>query len=242
MSSVGFRLTTWAVASFLIICAVSIPFPFWFTSLLYILPLGCATIAALVAVAGLIIGFVGRCRCLATPPEFATARTRIRLAVILEGCGWLSGVANLAVAVANSLLVLRLPGDVLKTTTALSFLLLVAGRMMFLWYTRSLADAAGNNSLACLAARSLVLFIAVAVSVVIGGVPIFTVSAISSPGTSTAMTFAVGFGAGLWFAACGVGVYGLIVYARLLRQLPDAAAELVSHTPAAEDATTEGAP
>jgi len=158
---------------------------------------GLICISALAAVIGMIVGFVGRCRCLATPPEFATARTRIRLAVLLEGCGWLSGVANLAVAVANSLLVLRLPGDVLKTTTALSFLLLVAGRMMFLWYARSLADATGNNSLARLAARSLVLFIAVAVSVVIGGVPIFTVSAINSPGASTAMTFAVGFGAGL---------------------------------------------
>jgi hypothetical protein len=175
------------------------------------------------SLAGWIGGFVGRCRCLATPEEWPVARTRIRLAVLLEACGWLSGLANVAVAFLIGFGVLPLPVITVGVTVGLSVLMLAFGRVMFLRFARAVADRIDDEPLAREAARSLVLFVTV-VACWAGGFALLLASSTLAGSTSVA-TVSVATGFGLWIAAGGVGLAGLFVYDQLLGRLRTAVVE-----------------
>lgn len=88
---------------------------------------------------GTLAGFGGRVGCLDTPPELPTACAYVRLAVVLEGCGWLSGVVNLGIAWATAVGSITLSWEVLHAVFGLSFVLFLAGRVFFFAYLRALA-------------------------------------------------------------------------------------------------------
>jgi hypothetical protein len=183
---------------------------------------GVLTLIALGTVAGMLTGFVGRCRCLATPEEWPAARTRIRMAVLLEACGWLSGLANFAAAWGIATRWIPLPMIAAGVTAGLSVLMLVLGRVMFLRFARAVADALGHEPLARQAARSLVLFVTLVACGVIG-FALLQASYIL-PASAPVTTVSAALGMGLWVAAVAVGLAGLFVYNRLLGRLRTAVA------------------
>jgi hypothetical protein len=98
------------------------------------------------AVIGMVVATVGRMWCLETPAEWPIARSRIRLAVILDGCGLLSGLLNAGVAYAARIGSITIPLEVLWSVFGFSLILLVAGRVFFHAYLRSLAKALGKSN------------------------------------------------------------------------------------------------
>jgi hypothetical protein len=192
---------------------------------------GVLGLLALGALAGMIVGFVGRCRCLATPDEWLVARTRIRLAVLLEACGWLSGLGNFFAAWAIALRWIPLPMIAAGITAGLSVLMLVLGRVMFLRFARAVSDTLGDEPLARQAARSLVLFVTTVACGVVG-FALFQAS-FNIPGSAPLKTTSGAVGFGLWVAAGAVGLVGLFVYDRLLGRLRVAVVE-TNRVPVAE--------
>jgi hypothetical protein len=98
-----------------------------------------AVLASCAVGIGTLAGFNGRVGCLETPPELPVACVRIRLAVVLEGCGWLSGVVNLGIAWATAVGSITVPWEVIHAVFGLFFVLFLAGRVFFFAYLRALA-------------------------------------------------------------------------------------------------------
>lgn len=129
----GFRMRAGAVIASAV-CVLFLWDPFALT-----VASGCLLISA--TVVGGVVGFLGRAHCLATPPEFPVARARIRLAVLLEGCGLLIGVVNLGVGWAVTTWRVPLPVEVWCSVFPLALTLFVAGRVFFYAFTVALAKA-----------------------------------------------------------------------------------------------------
>jgi hypothetical protein len=167
----------------------------------------------LTAVAAVVLGFVARCRCLATPADRTAARARVRLAVLLETCGWVSLAANVMVGVGTVTKVLPLPTLAVPITGGFSLLLLVVGRVIFFWYTRSLAESF-DAPLARLPALSIALLL----TWVGGAVAGFTVYQLGNFSVAPpALAFPTSYAL---FSVAGVaGVAGQFVYGRLLGRL-----------------------
>lgn len=108
---------------------------------LFFLVLGSSCILACSSAVGILVGFIGRTSCLDTPSELPVARARIRLAVILEGCGLLSSAVNGGVVWANNTSNITLPVEVLYSVFWFAFALFVAGRAFFYAFTVALAKA-----------------------------------------------------------------------------------------------------
>jgi hypothetical protein len=91
---------------------------------------------------GLLVGSIGRVLCLCTPPELPVARARIRLAVLLEGCGLLTAVVNGGVIAATiAVNVNHIPYEVRYAVLLFAGVLFAAGRAFFYPYSLALAKA-----------------------------------------------------------------------------------------------------
>jgi hypothetical protein len=100
--------------------------------------LGLFLAAFAVAAGGRVTCAVGRWKCLAVPPEAATARARIWLAVILETCGLLSAGATLLLIVLYNCRV-PLPVEVCWTAMGFSALAFVVARVCYFHFALSVA-------------------------------------------------------------------------------------------------------
>lgn len=93
-------------------------------------------------VIGILVGSIGRVLCLRTPPELPIARARIRLAVLLEGCGLMTAAVNggviAATILANSN---NIPYEVRYAVLWFAVVLFVAGRAFFYAFSVALAKA-----------------------------------------------------------------------------------------------------
>lgn len=138
----GFRLVAgavWLVAVLIVLVAtIEARGGQSWVILIGLIPLG-ASAVGLSAPLGVLVGFIGRVRCLETPPELPIARTRVRLAALLEGCGWLSGVVNCGVAWATAVRSISVPWEVVHAVFGLSFVLFLAGRVISFAYLLALA-------------------------------------------------------------------------------------------------------
>lgn len=189
--------------------------------------------ALAVGAAGLVVGFVGRRRCLAIPDEWQTARTRLRMAVLLEASALLSVLANFGVGVGLAVTAPRWM-SIPALGTGVPLLLLVLGRVMFLRFTRAVAEELGNTLLVRRVATLLVLFVSAIASATIGFALGVAGNWIAPSATSTVAYAICG---GLLLAASVVGLIGLTFYARLLGRLREA----VLHVTGLNDAENEPA-
>ncbi len=137
----GFRLIAGAVISLVAVFAVTgliepfnhgICFVCSVLMLTFVIPIPIAI--------GILVGVIGRPFCLRTPPELRIARVRIRLSVILEGCGLMMALMNGALAFTVAYVNNVLPySEVVMAVFAFSIVLFIAGRVFFLTYTVALA-------------------------------------------------------------------------------------------------------
>lgn len=165
---------------------------------------------------GVLIGFVGRVRCLETPPELPTARVRVRLAALLEGCGWLSGIVNAGIAWATAIGSIRLPWEVLHAVFGFAFLLFLAGRVFFFSYLRALARSVDTPVPASspLIAIMVVVTASTMVSTSVGLLITSNGTVALSPGRMATM-------GGTFLGTLAV-LTGLYLYGRTLRRLREA--------------------
>lgn len=143
VTHIGFRILAWAVLLSALTTAVHAIVHYldsWFD---FLAMAGGGCCVTPLSIVGTLVTFSGQLRCLDTPAELPVARSRIRLAVILEGCGLLSGVVNLGVAAVYSGS-RTVPLEVLWASFVFSLVLLVAGRVFFLAYLLAVARAAGQ--------------------------------------------------------------------------------------------------
>lgn len=173
---------------------------------------GGSCFAAVLTPLGLLVGFAGRLRCLETPAEWTAARSRVRLAVLLEGCGLLCGVVNAVIAWAVVSGSLTVPVAVLHTVFGFALLMFVAGRVFFFAYLRSLVRAVGHSAPAGLGAEVVLLVAAAAVlSAAIGA----HIAADTHPSLTNERMVAVGVS----FVVAAAVFVGLNEYGRMLRRL-----------------------
>lgn len=102
--------------------------------------IGCALLVA----AGLIVGTVGRCLCLATPPGATAARAWIRLTVVFDVCSLLSGAAQGVNAAGVNLL----PPPVVTVGIWFAVVAALTCRFTLIQYARSLATFTGDRGCA----------------------------------------------------------------------------------------------
>jgi len=163
-----------------------------------------------VAVAGVVVGIVGRVRCLRVPAEFPAVRGRVIAAVVLEASGWGSLLVGVGVFFAMIYRVLPRAEWVPAIGMILSGLMLLCGRILFLRFLRVLAREVEDKSTDRRSRLSLALFLTdwavglVGVGVAAGG-SMLRLYELTTPVVTV-----------LWIAAGMSGLYGLILYDRLL--------------------------
>lgn len=161
-----------------------------------------------------LLGMVGRERCLDTPSELPVARVRVRLAVALEGCGWVSGVVNSGVTAVDLLGLASVPHELLYAVFGFALLLFLAGRAFFLAYLGSLARSFGVPLLSPLPTGTLMILVT---SSAIVGTCVGILFANGSPPTGGQLGLA---------AVCFAVVLGVLCamdnYGRLLRRVREA--------------------
>ena len=219
LTNVGFLLTGWAGAAAFIL--------FWFLDRVVFnsysythrsdamrwvfIGVWIATLAA--ALAGVIVGFVGRCFCLRAPAEFPGVRGRAMTAVVLEGSGWFSLLVGFGVSLAMSFRWLPDAQYVPGIGLCFSLLLMVCGRILFLRFLRKLAVVVEDKPSVRRAKLSLTLFVAdwlvalLSLGITLGGSEL-GLEELTTP-ISSLFIIAVGMS----------GLYGLILYDRLLSHL-----------------------
>lgn len=218
----GFRLiaaTTLAVAALLVVffsfdCSQGWKPSYLYAALLFLLLLGIPT----PTIIGTLILFTGRLLCLRTPPELPTARTRIRFAVILEGCGLMTFLLNWVVAQAYGPAAGRaqvLPNEVMYGVYLFAFALLAAGKAFFYAYSVALAKAVDMQ----VSHRPSV---AVVTLIVCGSGVFATLFSLVNTQGKTLSTLTEVLTAGLAFGVA-ICVFGtLYLYGRHLRRLREA--------------------
>ncbi len=147
-------------------------------------------LALLVAFVGLVIGFAGRCQCLACPEEFPRARAAVRLAVLLESCGWLHWFSSVAFCGMVGSGLVTLPWWVAGIGFAVSGVLVLGGLGFFVRFCHHLAVALDDPKATDTGIGGGVLLVGVGVMLCVVGV--FYLSA--------------GWGFLLW--AVAVGLFG----------------------------------
>lgn len=175
-----------------------------------------ASVVGVATLVGLPTTFAGRFMCLDTPPDLPTARARIWLAVLLDGCGLLSFVVNLAVGhFSTGPGAFKVPEVVWYGVFVFSFVLLLAARAFFLAYLRSLARAVDYTA-------SLRLPVGVLIVVVSSATVVATIVGLHLTSGITPLTVEhVGL-MGVCFVATLAGLSGLYLYGRTLRELRSA--------------------
>lgn len=209
LTHVGFLLACWGAASALGIAWLISTVYYGNTSLRVALWVTFWPVVV-TAVAGVIVGFIGRVRCLKTPEEFTAARGRALAAIALEGSGWASLFVGIGIMFAMAYTLLPSAPWIPAIGMLISGLMIFGGRIMFLRFLRFLARAVEDKPSARRARFSLTLFLA----------------------DWAAALLAWGIGAGgsmLWASdvtnpiaivvcilAAMSGLYGLLLYDRLL--------------------------
>lgn len=167
-----------------------------------------ATLATVLA--GVVVGFIGRVRCLRVPEEYPAVRGRLLAAVILEGSGWGSLLVGIGVGIAMGFRWLPDATWVPQLGMVFSGLMVLGGRVMLLRFLRFLARVVEDKPSARRARHSLTLFLADWAAGLVGLGILFFGSAMSMYEVSTPLGYLV------WIAAAGSGLYGLLLYDRLL--------------------------
>jgi hypothetical protein len=171
--------------------------------------------ALVLGAGGLVVGFVGRCRSLAVPDDWHSARTRLRLAVLFEGCSLLSVIANFGVGVGVAVTAPRWM-SIPAAAMGLSILLFLLGRVMFLRFARALSEGLGDAALARRAAACLMLFVTFVVSGV-SGFAAWVAGNWHNPSRTADLAYAVG--GGLVCVAVVFGLIWVLLYLSLLGRL-----------------------
>ncbi len=115
-------------------------------------------------VLGRVLCAVGRWVCLATPPEATTARARVRLVVVLETCGLLSGLTTIGLAFSG----LPIPPELGLTGMGFCVVTTVSARVMFFHFARAVADCIAVDSTAQDALRLFRVSLVAVGAVVVG--------------------------------------------------------------------------
>lgn len=213
LTNIGFLLACWGAASafgmYWFIDRV-ISYPYREMRWVYIT----IFIAAILAgVAGVVVGFIGRIRCLKVPTEFPAVRGRAIVAVVLESSGWGSLFVGVGVAIAMGFRLLPDAPWVPGIGMILSGVMLLSGRIMFLRFLRVLGQVVEDRVSTRRARHSLALFLADWAVGVIGVGTSAGGSMLSMHELTTPLAFL------LWIAAGASGLAGLILYDRLLSGL-----------------------
>jgi hypothetical protein len=187
-----------------------------------------ATLATVVA--GLIVGFVGRVRCLKVPEEYTVVRGRALAAVVLEVSGWLSLLVGIGVMAAMGFRWLPSLPWIPGIGMILSGVMVLCGRILFLRFLWALARAVEDGPSGDRARSSLALFLIdwgvglLGVGVAAGG------SALGMYELTSPLAYLV------WIAAGASGLYGLILYDRLLGGLARSVQAFADTPPEEEEA------
>lgn len=228
LAHVGFLLACWGSAS-----AVGIG---WTGSSMYYyrdemrwLLLGVFGGAVLAAVAGLVVGFVGRVRCLKAPEEYPAVRGRARMAVVLEGSGWASLFAGVGVLTAMGFKLLPQWPWVPGVGMLLSALMVFGGRVMFLVFLRALGRVVEDPETDRRARFSLALFLLDWLAGLVG-------LAVMAGGSALGIYhWANATGYLIWIVAGMSGLFGLLLYDRLLGGLARAVKAFADDHPADDE-------
>jgi hypothetical protein len=183
---------------------------------LFLLAAGGGCCATVLAVIGIVVATIGRMWCLETPAEWPIARSRIRLAVILDVCGLLSGLVNVGVAYAANTGSITMPPEVLWSVFGFSLILLVAGRVFFVAYVRSLARALGKSTKTRLSIGAVVVIVLPAFAVPLT-VSLYLIVDPHTPLTGEGILAVMGL-----FVVAAVVLTGLYAYGSLLRRVREA--------------------
>jgi hypothetical protein len=226
----GFMLTLWGVGGAFVvglftICILSAGVGYG--GLLF---LAVSVGGLLLAVGGIITGVVGRCRCaLAAPEDAPAARAAMRLAAVLEVCGWLNTLTTIGVGWITAVGWLTLPEWTFSVSYLLSAVLLVAGRGFFVLFCRRLAKHLGAVDARTSAEITLIgLRFVVGLGLLWG---LFVILGAVANSSVYAALAAFGFLAGSGTAM--VGVWATVSYVLMVRDLATAC-----RTAAAEDGAT----
>lgn len=228
----GAQLIGWALASaFAIGCGGAAvvsglelgQFAGWVVSGLFITALGTAAVGRLLCAAG-------RWVCLASPPEAPAARARIRLVVVLETCGILSGITTLGLACSG----IPIPSELGLAGFGLSVLSIVLARVFFFHFVQAVAEGIPTDTTAT-SARRLFRISLVAIGAVVVGVMLFPLG--SSIPAEEAIRQRV---CGCFYAVGGLSVslalfLGLYLLAGHFMLLADLRREVADYTPPPAD-------
>jgi len=232
----GFRLIAAAVILTAVIFVVHVLFDFswaWTPSYLYLgMVMILLALIPIPIVIGILVGVIGRLFCLRTPPELPTARARIRLAVLLEGCGLLTALVNAVVVWAIWTIngypgaggPSTVPDEVVFGVYLFAVVQFAAGQAFFYAFSVALAKAVGMKLVHRPSVAALV--------VIVTGSTVFAAAYSLAgtrgrfPSTLTEMLTAVGANV---LALCVFGT--LYVYGRHLRPLRAAIKEYNTRQP-----------
>lgn len=166
--------------------------------------------AVLLGVGGVIVGFVGRVRCLKTPEGLPAARGRVLAAIALEGGGWASLFVGIGVMIAMIYTLLPSAPWIPAIGMGVSGLMIFGGRIMFLRFLRFLARGIEDKPSARRARLSLTVFLLDwAAALVAWGVAVAG-SMLWASDVTNPIALVVCIVAGM------SGMYGLFLYDRLL--------------------------
>jgi Sec-independent protein translocase protein TatA len=170
--------------------------------------------------AGNIVGLVGRFFCLSTPPKAHGAKARITLSVIFEVCALVNSL------VSNIDNWAKVMPPLLKTVAnGFGLLMQIAAVILFLLFTKSLAEFIRRRQLADDADTILKLVYGLLGGYVISLALIFAVAALAGgDGGAGGGGLAVAgcLGAIIGLVSLVVGLIALVKYAKLLTELSDA--------------------
>jgi hypothetical protein len=209
VAHVGYLLACWGTTAAILIPQV-VGRSFSYSSEMYCVVAVTLGLAVLLGLAGVVVGILGRVRCLKLPAEFPAARGRLLAGLILEGCGWVSLLGGAGVAVAMGFRWLPDAAWVPAIGTTFSGIMLLGGRVMFLRFLKLLAGVVDDASSARLARLSLALLLSnfavglLGVGVMIGG------NTLSLYRLANPLAYL------MWAVAGMSGLAGMVLYDRVL--------------------------
>jgi hypothetical protein len=181
-------------------------------------------------VLGRVLCAVGRWVCMATPPHSTKARSRIRLTVIFETCGLLSGVATVALVDLH----LPLPDELAMIGGGFWLLTTVIGRVCFFSFAQAVGESVGARTVTDDAKRMFRISLVTLVAGVTGPilVPIGNSILVSHPALHALRAVLIVAGIGL---VCVAVAFSLFLFASHFMLTADLKRILSTYTPAPPD-------